>query len=151
MAEPAVVRGGITGNKKFWLLSARLRMRGSFPDCVCRTPLRPQTVLRKLRAFQGPFDTLTLAKVEMWRSAIISSVALKHCRFQIMDGVEPKGADMKSTGFSKLAVDGKARCGVLHTPRGEIRTPQRALPSTANLLKPILFMSAPFGSTPSII
>lgn len=138
MAEPAVVRGGITGNKKFCLLSARLRMRGSFPDCVCRTPLRPQTVLRKLRAFQGPFDTLTLAKVEMWRSAIISSVALKHCRFQIMDGVEPKGADMKSTGFSKLAVDGKARCGVLRTPRGEIRTPAFMPVGTAATVKAMM-------------
>ena len=113
-------------------------MRGSFPDCVCRTPLRPQTVLRKLRAFQGPFDTLTLAKVEMWRSAIISSVALKHCRFQIMDGVEPKGADMKSTGFSKLAVDGKARCGVLHTPRGEIRTPAFMPVGTAATVKAMM-------------
>ena len=113
-------------------------MRGSFPDCDCRTPLRPQTVLRKLRAFQGPFDTLTLAKVEMWRSAIISSVALKHCRFQIMDGVEPKGADMKSMGFSKLAVDGKARCGVLHTPRGEIRTPAFMPVGTAATVKAMM-------------
>ena len=52
-----------------------------------------------------------------------------------MDGVEPKGADMKSTGFSKLAVDGKARCGVLHTPRGEIRTPAFMPVGTAGTVK----------------
>ncbi|MDG2069912.1 MAG: tRNA guanosine(34) transglycosylase Tgt [Paracoccaceae bacterium] len=45
---------------------------------------------------------------------------------------------MKSTGFSKLAVDGKARSGVLHTPRGEIRTPAFMPVGTAATVKAMM-------------
>ena len=45
---------------------------------------------------------------------------------------------MKSTGFSKLAIDGKARCGVLHTPRGEIRTPAFMPVGTAATVKAMM-------------
>ena len=70
--------------------------------------------------------------------AVISPTALKHCQFQIMHGDEPKGAGMERTGFRKLAVDGKARCGVLQTPRGEIRTPAFMPVGTAATVKAMM-------------
>ena len=45
---------------------------------------------------------------------------------------------MKTTGFSKIAVDGEARCGVLHTPRGEIRTPAFMPVGTAATVKAMM-------------
>ncbi|MBT5928738.1 MAG: tRNA guanosine(34) transglycosylase Tgt [Rhodobacteraceae bacterium] len=45
---------------------------------------------------------------------------------------------MKTTGFSKIAVDGKARYGVLHTPRGEIRTPAFMPVGTAATVKAMM-------------
>ena len=45
---------------------------------------------------------------------------------------------MKTTGFSKIEVDGKARCGVLHTPRGEIRTPAFMPVGTAATVKAMM-------------
>ena len=45
---------------------------------------------------------------------------------------------MKTTGFSKIAVDGKARCGVLHTLRGEIRTPAFMPVGTAATVKAMM-------------
>ena len=55
-----------------------------------------------------------------------------------MHGDEPKGAGMERTGFRKLAFDGKARCGVLQTPRGEIRTPAYMPVGTAATVKAMM-------------
>ena len=45
---------------------------------------------------------------------------------------------MERTGFRKLAFDGKARCGVLQTPRGEIRTPAFMPVGTAATVKAMM-------------
>ena len=43
------------------------------------------------RVFQCSFDAVALVDFGFWCRAIISRAALKHGRFQIMDGVEQKG------------------------------------------------------------
>ena len=70
--------------------------------------------------------------------AVISPTALKHFQFQIMQEDQLKGTGMERTGFKKLAVDGKARCGLLHTPRGEIRTPAFMPVGTAATVKAMM-------------
>ena len=45
---------------------------------------------------------------------------------------------MERTWFKRLASDGKARCGILHTPRGEIRTPAFMPVGTAATVKAMM-------------
>ena len=45
---------------------------------------------------------------------------------------------MNNKNFTRLAVDNKARCGVLKTPRGDIRTPAFMPVGTAATVKAML-------------
>jgi len=45
---------------------------------------------------------------------------------------------MTQTSFEKLAVEGKARTGVIHTPRGDIRTPAFMPVGTAATVKAMM-------------
>jgi len=50
-----------------------------------------EKIFRKQMVFQCSFDAVALVDFGFWCRAIISRAALKHGRFQIMDGVEQKG------------------------------------------------------------